>query len=82
MSTTLMSSPLFRTTDLALAAYLTINGYRVCRTEVDAHGKGTFIISDQPDRPTRVLEFFNRRAEVEPLAFLDQVKTLKALLRQ
>jgi hypothetical protein len=72
----------FRTSDLALTAYLMLCGYTVRKIETDGQGKGTFVLDDRPERPGRVLEFFNRKAAVEPLAFLDQLKTLKSLLRQ
>lgn len=77
-----MPHDVFGTSDLGLVAYLLLCGYAIRQIEMDSHGKGTFNISDKPDRPSRVLDFFNRRATVEPLAFLDQIKTLKALLRQ
>ena len=71
----------FRTSDLALAAYLMIRGYAIRGTQCDVQGKGTFLIEDQVERPGQVLEFFNRQTIVEPLAYLDQIKSLKAMLR-
>ena len=72
----------FHTSDLALAAYLKIKGYSIRATTHDNDGKGTFQFQDSAERPDDVLGFFNRQAEVEPLAYLDQFKSLKAMLKQ
>ena len=70
----------FRTSDIALASYLIIRGYSVADIVRDSGTRATFCFEDQPDRASQVLEFFNRQAVVEPLAFLDNVKSLKAML--
>ena len=73
-----MQNEFYQTSDLALAAFLKSNGYSITGIEHDGSGKGTFIFGDQPERSGHVLEFFNRQTVVEPLAYLDQLKSLKA----
>lgn len=73
---------IFKTSDMALVAYLTVRKYIIKDVMCDGMGKGTFLIQDDKERPSHVLEFFNRQTVVEPLAFLEQVKNLKSLLRQ
>ncbi len=77
-----MPHELFRTSDLALTAYLMVKGYAIKGIECDGNGKGTFLIEDKPQRQGHMLEFFNHQALIEPLVYLDQIKSLKAMLRQ
>jgi len=71
----------FQTSDLTLAAYLLIQGYAVADiTHED--GKGCFHFRDQPQRQETVLEFYNRQTTVEPIAFQDHIKSLKAMIRK
>jgi len=77
-----MSHDDYRTSDLALAAYLKVREHSIKAIERDGNGKGTFVFEDTPQRPRHTLEFYDRRATVEPMAYLDQIKSLKAMLKQ
>jgi hypothetical protein len=56
-------------------------GYPINNVIQDDNGRGTFQFHDEPALPDLVLEFFNRKKAVEPLAYLDQVKSLKGMLK-
>lgn len=75
-----MTNETFRTSDLALAAYLTMQGYPIVVINFDGDRKATFHFEDEPGRQEHILKFFNRQIRVEPIAFLDHVKSLKAML--
>ena len=77
-----MSNNAFETSDLALAAYLVILGYPILYITYENGSRGTLGFKDDPKRPELVMRFFNRQTTVEPIAFLDHVKSLKAMLKQ
>ncbi len=69
----------FRTPDIALAAYLILSGYSLHSISQSNRGRATFLLQRTPDLDRNAIDFVNRRASVEPLAFLDTLKTLKAM---
>jgi len=77
-----MSPKQFMTSDIALASYLVIRGYPILGISRGHANRVIFHFKDRSDRKRHVLEFFNRQAVVEPLAFLDNVKSLKAMINQ
>ena len=70
----------YQTTDIALASYLVIRGYSIVNVTHNQSNKATFHFQDKPEREHQVLEFFNRQAVVEPVGFVDYVKSLKAMI--
>lgn len=67
----------FRTTDIALAAYLLTIGYRL--KGVEAGRPATFVFDEAADLSDRRIEFVNGQATVEPSSFLNNLKNLKAM---
>ena len=67
-------------TDLALAAYLSTIGHQL--SSINPHGKKLefcFLDSDKLEKD--ILSFYNRQARVDPLAFAETFRNLKALTR-
>ncbi|MBN2226823.1 MAG: hypothetical protein JW763_05620 [candidate division Zixibacteria bacterium] len=77
-----MSHASYQTSDLGLAAYLAMRGYPILGVDQEHSSKAVFRFKDDAARPDHILKFFNRQTEVEPIGFLDQVKSLKAMLKQ
>jgi len=72
----------FITSDLSLVAFLKLQNYAVLRIDHQNGGRASFTLQDQTGREELVLRFFNRETTIEPLGFLDQIRNLKALIRQ
>jgi hypothetical protein len=72
----------FKTEDLPLAAFLRLQGYSILGIHTDNNGRATFSFEDRAERSSLVLQFFDRKTSVEPLALLEQVRSLKSLIRQ
>ncbi len=70
----------FRTTDLTLAAYLSFMQYQLHKVEVDDRGRATFIFEayDRQCIDDSAGLFLNRNASVEPTAFMERIRALKA----
>jgi len=77
-----MASETFTTSDISLATYLIMTGRQLTATERLHGGKFNFRFTDYRGREAELMRFFNRRITVEPNAFLDNLKSLKALLNQ
>lgn len=75
-----MSQGIFQTSDIALAAYLVLRGYTLAGVNQVNRYKATFKFDGDPDGDGEILKFFNRKAKVEPNSFLEQVKSLKAMV--
>jgi len=75
-----MNAEIYKTSDIALAAYLSMNGYPILDVTFNGDRKAVFQFEDEAGRREHVLKFFNRNTTVEPIAFLDHVKSLKAML--
>ncbi len=74
-----MQRATFETRDIALAAYLVLEGFSLKGSEHIQAGKMAFQFDDTPGREERVLRFLNRKARVEPSSFVEQIKSLKAV---
>lgn len=72
-----MPTETFRTSDIALAAYLLTSGYRL--QGVEAGRPATFVFDEALDLSDRQIEFVNGQATVEPSSFLNNLKNLKAM---
>ena len=69
-----------RTSDLPLAGFLSLR-YPVKRIETNGGGRSTFVFETSDGLEEDVLTFLSRRASVEPMTFLEQVRALKGGLR-
>lgn len=71
----------YKITDLSLAAFLKVKGFKLSRIHRGADGKGVFVFEDRPGREELVLKFINREELVEPIAFLAELRYLKGMVR-
>jgi hypothetical protein len=71
----------FTTSDLPLAAFLKLQDYSITQVNTE-NGRAFFSFDDRTNRGDLILQFFNRKTKVEPLAFLQQIRDLKSLIRQ
>jgi hypothetical protein len=68
--------------DLALCAYLSTLGYKLTSTPTNSYGNRTiFIFEASQKMETDILNFYNRTARIDPLAFIETFRNLKALTR-
>lgn len=69
----------FTTSNLYLAAYLLLEGVTI--EKIAGHGRKVFIF-DQDEEEVSLLEkkFFDKQARVEPQAYADELRSLKARL--
>lgn len=71
----------FKTSDIALVAYLKAKGYRIQSIDrSNKEGKCTFVFEPDPEIDSIVLKFFNGQCTVEPMDFLEQTRRVKALI--
>lgn len=70
----------YRTSDLSLAAYLRVKGFNLSGIRRISNSKASFEFENSRDREEEVLQFFNRNRVVEPLAYWESVKILKAMI--
>jgi len=66
--------------DLPLAAYLALR-HPLQRIERNGGDRSTFVFEATPELEQDTLLFLSRRATVEPITFLEQVRSLKGGLR-
>lgn len=69
----------YSTHDLWFAALLKIRGFRLLGVQVNGNGRAQFEFEDKPTRQQLLVDFVNRKLSVEPLGFVDAMKSLKAL---
>ncbi|MGB2698602.1 MAG: DUF5659 domain-containing protein [Candidatus Zixiibacteriota bacterium] len=71
----------FKTSDIALVAYLKSKGYKIQSLDrSNKEGKCTFVFEPNPEIDKIVLKFFNGQCTVEPMDFLEQTRRVKALI--
>lgn len=75
-----MTLPTFDTSDIALAAYLSLMGKELTDVKRISGQRFTFRFLDYSGREADFMRFLNRKVTVEPNAFLDHLKSLKAML--
>ena len=64
--------------DLPLSAFLSVLGHQVLK--IEGYGQRTFFVFEETDQLEKdCLDYFNRRAKVEPLAFSEVLRNFKAL---
>lgn len=74
-----MNRELYRTTDFYLACFLKCSGYDL----VDLQKRGSrveFIFAEKPGIKRMILDFYNNMGTVAPLAMVDSIKSMKALM--
>ena len=70
---------LYRTTDFYLACFMCCNDYEL--VDVEPQGRrSVFVFRDKPGRRDELLRFYNNEGAIRPLAFVDAIKNLKALV--
>ena len=69
----------FRTADLALSAFLRISGFELLSVSPVGRRKSEFVFRDTDGRQELVMRFFNHRGKVDPLEYMNTLKSLKAL---
>ena len=69
----------YSTYDLWLATLLKIKGFELLGVQVNGSSRASFQFRDKPERERLLIDFVNRRLTVEPLGFVDAMKSLKAL---
>ena len=74
-------NPTFSTTDLSLAAYLKVKGFRLLKVDRNDNGKGLFVFEDRSNREELILVFLNQDARVEPISYIETQRNLKGACR-
>ena len=69
----------FRTSDLTLSAYLKVSGVELIDVFSVGRGKSEFVFQDTDRRQKLVIDYLNNRATVDPLAYMNTLKSLKAM---
>jgi len=69
----------YSTFDLWQAALLKVKGFDLLGVQVNGNGRALFEFEDRPEREQLLIDFVNRKLSVEPLGFVDAMKSLKAL---
>jgi len=68
-------------TDLRLAAFLKVKGFRLSKIDPGVNGKATFIFEDQPNREELIMRFLNQEEKVEPISYIETQRNLKGACR-
>jgi hypothetical protein len=68
-------------TDLPLAAFLVASGHRLLSMACGTNGRGAFTFEECPKLDQAVLDFYNSAGRVEPRAFSETIRSLKAAVR-
>ncbi len=69
----------YSTHDLWFAALLKIKGFCLLGVQANGNGRALFEFEDRPEREQLLIDFVNGKLSVEPLGFVDAMKSLKAL---
>ena len=72
----------YKVVDLRIATFLKLKGFRLLRIDKEGNGRGAFIFEDEPERNNLILSFVNKKELCEPVGFLDELKNLKAMVRE
>jgi uncharacterized protein DUF5659 len=68
----------YRTSDLSLTAALTAGGFVVLEIETLNPKRSVFIFANSPTLQGVVSQYWNRQLRIEPQAYFNELKTLKA----
>ena len=69
----------YESRDLFLAAYLKAKGYPIREVRRNGNRKAVFVFEDRPERELEILDYYNGRGSIQPLAYVNAWKDLKAL---
>lgn len=69
-----------KVSDLALAAYLALR-HPLIRIEANGGGRANFVFQASAELEADTMAFLSRRATVEPLAYSEQIRSLKGAAR-
>jgi len=69
----------YQTYDLWQAALLKVKGFELLGVQANSNGRALFEFEGRPEREQLLIDFVNRKLLVEPLGFVDAMKSLKAL---
>ena len=72
----------YRTSDLALAAFLKTSNLKLTAIEMADRKRAAFAFIDSDKRQELVLAFFNHDGRVDPLRYMETVKSLRSLALQ
>lgn len=71
----------YSVTDLRLAAFLKIKGFKLLRIDRGVNGKGVFVFRNQPNREKLIMSFLNQEESVEPITYIETQRNLKGACR-
>ena len=71
----------YKVSDLRLAAFLKIKGFRLIRIDRSHNDKGIFVFEDQPNREKLIMDFLNQETSVEPIGYIEVQRNLKGACR-
>lgn len=71
---------IFCTSELPLSAFLILNQFELLKVEKERGGRASFHFRDKSERSNLVLRYFGKKAEVEPVSFLEEIRSLKGLI--
>lgn len=69
----------YETKDLYLAAFLRAKSFRLRDVKRNGTREAVFVFEDRPDREALLLAYYNNEGSIEPLAYVNAWKDLKAL---
>lgn len=69
----------YSTHDLWFAALLKIKGFPLLGVQPNGNGRALFEFEDSPERKQLLIDLVNKKLLIEPLSFVDAMKSLKAL---
>ena len=76
------SSPVFRTADLSLTAVISVLGFGIEQIERVSPSRSVFIFEDSASLQETVSLYWRGDLRIEPRAYFDELKRIKARLYQ
>lgn len=67
--------------DLALVSFLNIQGHSLLKIKRD-NGRAIFIFAESPALEKDMLDFYNRKARVDPMTFAETLRNLRAAAKR
>lgn len=82
MAITPLNKAFFRTTDLSLAGALQLHNYPIERMDRDNPRKIAFLFREDQALEALIEQYWARKLLVEPLAYFESLKSIKARIYQ
>lgn len=80
-----MSGQTYKTADIVLAAVLIVSGVKLIAIEPQEtkvkSGMYRFVFEDSPERNKLLLEFTSKQVKVEPIGFMESIRSLKQYIK-